>query len=66
MCFMDLAKMIIEVCVCVVRLVSSQPHSPCSPDRAGALVAQNTHNTKVPGLHLSKVKLKGSAMSIFV
>lgn len=30
-CFMDLAKMIIEVCV----LVSSQSHSPCSPDRAG-------------------------------
>lgn len=31
-CFMDLAKMIIEVCV---LLVSSQ-HSACSPDRVGA------------------------------
>lgn len=43
-CFVDLAKMIIGVCVCVVWLVSSQPHSPCSTDR-GALVAQNKHQT---------------------
>lgn len=40
--------------VCVVGLVSSQSHSPCSPDRVEALMAQNTHKHKVPGPRLSR------------
>lgn len=45
-CFMDLAKVLIEVCV--VRLVSSQPHSPFSPNPVEPLVALNTYKHQNP------------------
>lgn len=49
----------------VFMLVSSQSHTPCSPDRAGFGSSENT-NAKFPVSAYVEVNLKGSGMSIFV
>ncbi len=52
--------MFLCVFVCVVRLVSSQSHSLCSPDRVEVFVAT------VPVSVYLEVKPKGSATGVFV
>lgn len=72
-CFMDLAKMIIEVCapmcvsVCFLDLVNSQFHSPFSPRlRGGAGGSRIYTNTKSLLSIYSEVELNSRGMSVSV